>query len=295
MRNSFSLAHPLTNLFFFVSVIAFSMFVMQPVCIGISLVCAASYAVVTGGRKTVFFSLKFLLPTALMIVIINPLFNHRGVTILRYLPWDNPLTLESIVYGIASAALLCSVVLWFSSFNKVMTSDKLICLFGRAVPAISLVMSMALRFIPRFFAQFREVRHAQKQFHSNGKKSLTARFKSALLVFSIMISRSMENAIETSDSMRSRGYGIKGRTAYSLFRFHRSDAVLLITMSIEITALALLLIFGKLKFRYYPIIKGDLTDGFCLLFYTIYMLLMLTPIIINIGEEIRWKRSMSKI
>ena len=45
--------------------------------------------------------------------------HYVGVTILGYLPWDNPLTLEAIVYGVASAVMLSSVVFWFSSFNTV--------------------------------------------------------------------------------------------------------------------------------------------------------------------------------
>ncbi len=295
MRDSFASTHPLVNLAFFVSAITLTMFIMQPVCLGITILCSAVYAVFTGGKKTVLFSLRFLLPTALLIMLINPVVNHRGVTILRYLPWGNPLTLESIAYGVASAVLLCAVVLWFSSFNKVMTSDKLVYLFGRLAPALSLVLSMSLRFIPRFIAQFREVRLAQRKIHNSGKKSLTSRFKGALRVLSIMISRAIENAVETSDSMKSRGYGLKGRTAYTLFRFHRSDAALLGAIISETLVLVFLISFGKMKFRYYPMIKGSLTDVFSILFYIVYALLLLTPIIINIGEGIRWKRLKSKI
>ena len=36
-----------------------------------------------------------------------------------------------------------------------------------------------------------------------------------------------ENAIETSDSMRSRGYGLKGRTAFSIYHFTRKDKYVL--------------------------------------------------------------------
>ena len=105
----------------------------------------------------------------------------------------------------------------------------------------------------------------------------------------------MENAVETSDSMKSRGYGLKGRTAYTLFRFHRSDAALLGAIISETLVLVFLISFGKMKFRYYPMIKGSLTDVFSILFYIVYALLLLTPIIINIGEGIRWKRLKSKI
>jgi energy-coupling factor transport system permease protein len=37
---------------------------------------------------------------------LNPLFNHAGVTLLFYLPGGNPVTLESMVYGLAAATML---------------------------------------------------------------------------------------------------------------------------------------------------------------------------------------------
>ena len=87
---------------------------------------------------------------AALAALVNPAFNHEGATILTYLPSGNPLTMESMFYGVAAAVMLASVVLWFSSYNEVMTSDKFVYLFGRIIPALSLVLSMALRFIPKF-------------------------------------------------------------------------------------------------------------------------------------------------
>lgn len=295
MKDSFSKMHPLVNFTFFAAVILFSMFQMHPVCLAISLLCALTNAVMLGGKKTALFSLKFLLPTALLLMIINPLFNHQGVTIIEYLPWDNPLTFESIAYGVASAALLGSVVLWFSCVNRVMTSDKLVYLFGRISPALSLVLSMALRFIPRFTALFRQVRLAQRQISGCGKKTLTTRFKSGLKVLSIMISWSMENSIETADSMKGRGYGLKGRTAFALYRFNRYDIMTMSVMLLEITALTIITVFGKMKFRYFPSIRGNWFDIFSFIFYIIYALMMLTPLLINAKEGIGWKRLQSKI
>ncbi len=49
--------------------------------------------------------------------------------------------------------MLASVVLWFSSFNEVITSDKFCLPVWPDSPALSLVLSMALRFIPKFKAQ----------------------------------------------------------------------------------------------------------------------------------------------
>ncbi len=63
---------------------------------------------------------------AALAALVNPAFNHEGATILTYLPSGNPLTLESMLYGAAAAVMLASVVLWFSSFNEVITSDKFV-------------------------------------------------------------------------------------------------------------------------------------------------------------------------
>ena len=294
MKDTFSKLHPLVNIAFFAAVLLFSMFNMHPVCLGISLVCALINALYLSGRKAALLSLKFLLPAALFITIVNPLLNHQGVTIIEYLPWGNPLTLESVVYGFASAAMLCAVVLWFSCWNRVMTSDKLVYLFGKISPALSLVLSMALRFVPRFFAEMKQVRHAMQQMN-NGKKSLKSRFKGGLRVLSVMISRAMEGSIETADSMKSRGYGLKGRTSFSLYRFTAKDTAVLLTVLLETSALITIMIFGKLKFRYFPSIKGNVFDIFTVVFYLIYGALMLTPLILNVKEGLQWKRLQSKI
>ena len=71
-----------------------------------------------------------MLPLLLLTALINPAFNHEGQTILTYLSNGNPITLESIVYGVAAAAMLVAVICWFSCYNSVMTSDKFVYLFG---------------------------------------------------------------------------------------------------------------------------------------------------------------------
>lgn len=269
---------------------------MHPVCIGISFVCALLNALALNGKKAVGFTLKFVLPMMVLITVINPLFNHRGATVLTFFPWGNPLTLESVLYGVASAVLIGSVALWFSCFHKVMTSDKLIYLFGRVAPALSLMLSMALRFVPRFIAQFKEVSRAQRQcFAANKKQSLLRRFRSGLRVLSVMVSWSLENAIDTSDSMKSRGYGLKGRTSFSLFHFRRQDAVLLGWLLAASIALMTLLLGGWLPYRYFPSLKGSFFDEYSMIVYGIYWLMLLTPLFINIGEGIKWKRLRSNI
>ncbi len=296
MKDTFSQMHPIVNFIYFVFVIAFSMFLMNPVCLAISLLCALINAVYLNGYKAVKLSLKYLLPMIILIMIINPVFNHEGVTIITYFSWGNPLTLESIVYGIAAAVLLSSVVLWFSCFNAVITSDKFIYLFGRIIPSLSLILSMSLRFIPKFTAHFREVRNTQRCIGRDiSDGSIFKRIKNGVKLLSIMISWAMENAIETADSMKSRGYGLKGRTAFSIYRFDKRDGIVLSLILAAGSLIGLSIFFEVVKFRYFPSIKGDLFNFSMALVYILYALLMLIPFILNIKEELKWKRLRSSI
>ena len=160
--NAFQSYHPLVNFTYFTAVILYAIFLMHPVCLGISLICALLYAIILKGKKAAVFQVACLLPLLLFSALVNVAFNHEGRTILAYLPSGNPLTLESLAYGLAAAAMIVTVISWFSCYNAVMTSDKFIYLFGRVMPSLSLVLSMALRFVPRFQAQARVIASAQK-------------------------------------------------------------------------------------------------------------------------------------
>lgn len=296
MKDSFSKLHPINNMLFFVFAITFSMFINHPVCIAISLITAGLTAVYLNGKQALLFSLRFLLPLIILTAVINPVFNHRGATIIEYLPWGNPLTLESVTYGLTAAVLLSSAALWFSCFHKVMTSDKFVYLFGRVIPSLSLVLSMALRFVPRFNAQLKLVRKAQKAIGRDmSDGTILLRIKNGVKILSLMITWSLENAIDTSDSMKSRGYGLKGRTSFSIFKFTKKDACVLIAMLAEAAVIIVLLFLGFAKFRYFPTIKGSMFGAGTIVFYAVYSLFLLIPLIINIGEGVKWKRLKSAI
>ena len=50
MKDSFSSYHPLVNFLFFAEVLGFSMFLLHPLCLGISLVCAVGDEIYLNGR-----------------------------------------------------------------------------------------------------------------------------------------------------------------------------------------------------------------------------------------------------
>ena len=296
MRDSFSEYHPFINLIYFAFTISFSLVLTHPLAQGISLICAVIYAVSINGKKSVIFLLKYCLPMVLLTAFINPAFNHEGATTLMYFPNGNPLTLESILYGFSAGVMIITTLMWFSSFNSVMTTDKFIYLFGKVIPALSLVLSMSLRFVPKFKSQMQTVTEAQRSIGrdvSNG--SLFERTKTAIHIFSIMITWSLENAIETADSMKSRGYGLKGRTAFSIYRFEERDKYALIWLSFCGLFLVAGTILNAFGFRYFPDIRYAAFNMTTIPFYCVYSALCITPVILNYKEERKWKTSVSEM
>lgn len=296
MQEAFSGYHPVVNFIYFFFVIFFGMLFMHPVCLGISLLGALSYAIYLNPQKMLRFSYRYLLPILLITALVNPAFNHEGATILFYLENGNPVTLESILYGIAAATMLITIFAWFSCYNHVMTSDKFIYLFGRIIPALSLILSMVLRFVPRFKDQLHVVSNAQKCIGrdvSNGK--LFTRIRHGIRILSIMITWSLENAIETADSMRSRGYGLKGRTAFSIFRFDHRDKILLGVILFFILYILVGAWQDGIAFRYFPTMQGATDQIYSISIYLAYLIFCFIPLIINLWEDRKWKLLQSKI
>ena len=189
MKDTFSTYHPLLNMLYFVGVIGVTVFVVHPVILAISLFGGIAYSVLLKGwKKTVKFNLIFSIPMMLIVALMNPMFNHYGVTIIGYLHNGNPFTLESCVYGLVMAMMLVCTMIWFSCYTIVMTSDKFIYLFGKIIPALSLVLSMCLRFVPKFIREAGVISDGQKCIgRSTENGSLVKRAKHGITIFSILV------------------------------------------------------------------------------------------------------------
>lgn len=294
--SEFKTYHPIVNFVYFVSVIGFSCFFMHPACLFISLISSFTYSVMLKGKKAIKTNLIYMLPMLIMMSLINPIFNHEGITILAYLPSGNPMTLESVIYGLCAAIMIVSVICHFSCYNEVMTSDKFIYLFGKIIPAMSLIISMTLRFVPKFSAQLKEVINAQRCMGRDvSKGSIIKRAKNGLNILSIMTTWALENAIETADSMKSRGYGVPGRTAFSIYKFDKRDKKALVCILVLGIYTFLGNLMGGMYFRFFPSVKMAEVSSFDISVFVAYLLLCICPIIIEIWEVRKWKVLRSKI
>lgn len=243
LRNAFSELNPFVLLAYYGVVLFAAAMVLHPAMLAVSLLGGVLTASCRMGAARAAKRMGKMLPLALVTLLVNPVFNHEGATILVYLPGGNPLTLESILYGAAAGAMLLGSLSWFLTVSETFTGEKWMYLLGRFVPVMSLVLSMIFRFVPKLIRQLKQINDALALSERNQSK-----LKRAFHAFSAIITWTLEEAAETADSMRCRGYGLPGRTAYARYAFDLRDGAMLAL----ICALSAGMLLALPDYHYFP-------------------------------------------
>ena len=164
------------------------------------------------------------------------------------------------------------------------------------VAELSLLLSMTLRFVPQFTRRLRTVAQAQRRLgRDTGRGSVRRRLREAMRVFSIVVTWSLESGLIAADSMRGRGYGLPGRTSFSIYRFDSRDSSALAWLVFCGAYLLSGWIAGGTAFRYYPTIKAAPWTPLTISFLLVYLALVLTPVILDRKEDRQWKSLRSEI
>lgn len=287
--STFAGLHPAVNLIFFLFAIGISMFSMSPAFLAVTLIFSWTYSLILMGRKAIKTNLLFTVPVIIIMALINTLFNHNGATVLFYLN-GNRVTMEAFVSGVVGALLLSSVIIWFSCFNVIMSSDKLIYIFGKAAPVLGLTLSMVFRFIPLLKSRFKEIHLGQRCMGRHTAGGKMAKVRQTVKEVSILISWSLEAAIETSDSMEARGYGLPGRTSFHLFKMTPADWKVLAITAVTGLAGTAGCIMGKTSIIFYPEIMPAQWDAVRIVVFVAFCMLLSIPIFIDIAGERKWQQ-----
>ena len=286
--DAFSNCHPLTNFLFFVGAIGFGVVIQHPAYVLTACICSAIYHIMLKGQKGILF-LTGLIPLFAVISSINPLFNHQGNTVLFFV-FGNPYTLEALLYGMIAAGMLVAMLLWFSCYSLVLTSDKFVNLFGNLIPALSLLLVMILRMIPNLMRKAAQILGARKSIGKGSGDNSTKKDKimDGMNILSALTDWALEGGIVTADSMRARGYGSVKRSGFLVYRMTFRDISL-------ITAMGLLTLCvwtgGGTAAEIIPVVQLDeLTWG-----YAAYTLFLLIPTFLHIYENFLWHISLRKM
>ena len=289
--DAFSKRHPAVNFVFFLGAILGGMLNQHPAYLLAGVVSGAAYYLLLHGRRGWRF-IGGLVPLFLVFTAVNPLFNTYGATLL-FTYFDRPYTLEALYYGAALAAVFVNMLLWFGCYNAVLTSDKFTSLFGNLIPALSLLLVMVLRMIPNLMRKARQIAGARASIgrgvsEQDGTKEKLAE---GMTVLGTLTSWALEGGIVTADSMRSRGYGQPGRTAFSIFRMEERDRYALLWLGFCGVYLTCGAMAGGLKWWYFPALTGVLIQPMTVSFYLVYLALCLTPVILDRREARMWRCS----
>ncbi|MBE6728138.1 MAG: hypothetical protein E7562_05790 [Ruminococcaceae bacterium] len=285
--------HPFAEAVYFLSVIVFSCMIQDVVWAFVSFVAAFAFCVVLSGAKA-FSNFKYLLPVAVLITVTNPLFSHKGKTVLFFL-MGNPVTAEAFVYGAVFAITLCGVFLWCKALSRVFTADKYLLLLSKHLPKTALVLSATLRFIPLLSRRAKQVISVRRAMGITSSLSYIDRVKGALNSFSALIGWSLEHAVESSRSMLSRGYGIKKCGHFSDRHFKMCDLLAIMVVLLLDAVLFCGMALDAFTFSFYPLVEFGVVKPLLILSYCAFALLCFIPVIISLSEVLKWHFYKSKI
>lgn len=296
--------HPLVCFIYFCLVIGCSMFFMHPICLLISLTGAVSYTIYLIGWQKAKKGLGGILFLMVLTAFINPAFSHQGVTVLACFPSGNALTLESVFFGVGAACMLAATLLWFFTAGEILTTDKIVYLFGKGFPVLGLILSMILGFIPKLKRKYSEIemaRQSEKRENEreNGEaarlKGYFSAFRHGVRNLSILVTWMLEDAVEIADSMKARGYGIEGRTSFTIYRFTGRDKRMISLLVAEAAYVIWGSIRGAVSWDYYPMTGGAGFEIYSISIYVIYLMFCMEPMIESVRKDRKWKRLQSVI
>jgi energy-coupling factor transport system permease protein len=284
----FERCHPAVNLIYFAAVVAAMITFQHPVFLAASFLCAFAYSVKRGGWKTLMFNLC-LLPLIAAFALYYSSYTHFGMTVLHQNFVGNNMTLESLVYGIVLGISVAGVCIWFSCVYSVFTTDKVVYLFGKVSPRLSLFLAILLRMVPRIKKEAKRINMAQQGIGKGvNQGSFFARLHNGIRIFSMLITWTIDSLTIVSESMRSRGSSLRGRKAFSIYRFDNRDRAYVIGLFLCLTLTMMAFMLGQTDMVYDPkIIWTNVSPILC----TGYAVLCLMPLMLEIWTEYRFQKA----
>ncbi|MBQ9762188.1 MAG: energy-coupling factor transporter transmembrane protein EcfT [Oscillospiraceae bacterium] len=291
----FEQCHPAVIFIYFAAVITGMVAFQNPIFLAIGFLCAVAYSVKRGGRRAAIFDLA-LLPLVAAFALYYSSYNHFGMTVLKKNMIDNAMTLESLVYGLVLGITAAGVCVWFSCVHSVVTGDQVVYLLGRASPRLSLFLAIALRMVPRIKKQMKKIEIAQRGIgRGAGQGGLVRRLRNGIRILSMLITWMIEAMTTASVSMRSRGSGLRGRCAFSIYRFDNRDRAYVVAMFACLTLTLMGVILGQTDAVYDPRILLPTPTPISYLFFGGYAMLCLMPLLLELWADHRFRSARRRL
>ena len=288
----FERCHPAVNFIYFAAVFVGMITFQHPVFLAISFLCAFAYSIKRNGIKALVFNLC-LLPLILAFGLYYSSYTHFGMTVLKQNMIGNNMTLESLIYGFVLGVIGVGCCIWFSCVFSVFTTDKVVYLFGKVSPRLSLFLAISLRMIPRIKKEAKRINMAQQGIGRGANQGeLWQRVRNCVRIFSMLLTWTIDSLTIASESMRSRGSSLRGRKAFSIYRFDNRDRAYVIGLFLCLTLTMMAVLLGQTDMVYDPrILWVTVNPVLCIA----YGILCLMPLMLELWTEYQFRKARGQL
>ena len=287
--------HPLTVFLYYIAILVLTMTATHPAALLPLFLCAVLLSGVQVGVKKVLAGLPLALLLILTVTAINLLLVHRGAKILFFL-YGKPVTLEAGLAGVSSGVMILSVILFCACLSRSLPGDRMVSLLGRRLPRLALLLRMTLGFVPRFRTRYREITDARGALGLTVERGVISKIRARLSDLSILLTLTLEEAMDQADGMRARGYGLPGATRAVTEPRSGKDAWLCAALVLLLIPALFPLFSGRGEWNWYPLDTSALAPDLLLaLSFAAGAAIAVLPAILEGKETLKWHFLRSRI
>lgn len=290
----FDAYHPLVNLLFFASVVVSTVQFNRPAFAAMGLVCAFLYVLKLRCVRGLVFCGGALAAGALWAVAFAATM-HFGVTDIGVTPIGTHYTLEALFCGAVQGMQLAALLMWLNCLVAIFTSDKVEYLLGRVAPRLAMAFALLLRMVPGLNARHHAVARAQAGIGSGPRRgSVGRRTRLAGMRAGALVSWGIDRGAAAQASLVSRGVRLKGRTAYSRYRFDTRDRGVVIVIVLLATVVGVGAALGQTTMQYSPELIASAWTASTTATLVAYAALCLVPWMLQMAGECCVRRSLRR-
>ncbi|OFK23339.1 energy-coupling factor transporter transmembrane component T [Olsenella sp. HMSC062G07] len=266
----FETSHRLVPAAYLACVVTMTFLVLEPVVLTCSCAGALLLSLALRGRDATAAQLAWLVPLALLLILVNPLVAPRGATQLLRLGVVS-LRLEGLCYGACMGLMLLAVVLWLSCAEGLLGAGVPLDLLGARAPHLAVMLSLAAQLLPQSLRRLDETDRTLASCtaaRALGEAGVAGAFPQGLRVcprrwrprlargsraLTSLLAWSLEDALERAQAMRARAWGAcPARTRYDERGLRRRDVLALAAL----LTLSLVAVWGAVRagrsWQFYP-------------------------------------------
>ena len=291
MGNGIQAIHPFVMFFYYICLGFFAMFFNHPIFLLAGCLTLIAVNLSHDGGQAMKQWMPLMMTMTVLIIVINPIINSRGTHVWFNL-FGKQVTLEAVLYGVVTAMSLLMILLLFVSLNIVLNGNKLLYIFARILPRTAFLIMMSIRFVPLLKRRLTEIQDVQRlKGMTMTQGTLRERAKCGMSMLQILLSWSLEEAVETADSMKARGYGSGTRRPYIPYCMTKSDRRWLSYLLVAFVMCVTGGLMGYGKIVIYPdlgLLHLSSLDWFV---FACGMAIALFPVFVEGREQLKWNYS----